>query len=147
MLIFYAFAILAGIASAIEPGQNAQVSESLKRPLLAGAISLAISILTLLVVLVVVGKPGLPTLESLAQVPWWAWFGGVFSAALTFMQLYVSKRIGAAPFLGLIVTAGVVTSIMLDHFGLVGFKEHAANAGRLAGGALMIAGVGLVAKF
>lgn len=147
MLIFYFFAMLAGIASAIEPGQNAQVSASLERPLLAGAISLAVSILAIIGVLVVTGFTDLPTLETLRQVPWWAWLGGVLSAVLTLAQLYVSKRIGAAPFLGIIVTAGVVTSILLDHFGLVGFKPHEANAGRLIGGALMISGVALVARF
>lgn len=147
MLIFYFFAVLAGIASAIEPGQNAQVSESIERPLFAGVISLAASIVALVVVLLVTGQMALPSGEALAKVPWWAWLGGILSAALTIAQLYVSKRIGAAAFLGIIVTAGVVTSIALDHFGLVGFKEHPANLGRLAGGALMIAGVGLVAKF
>jgi transporter family-2 protein len=147
MLIFYVFAILAGIASAIEPGQNAQVSESVGRPLLAGAISLALSIVTLLVVMVATGMTDLPKAETLAQVPWWAWFGGVLSAGLTVAQLYISKRVGAAPFLGIIVTAGVVTSILLDHFGLLGFKVHEMDTGRIAGGALMIAGVGLVAGF
>lgn len=147
MLIFYFFAMLAGIASAIEPGQNAQVSESIERPLFAGVISLAASVVALVAVLLVTGQMALPSVATLAKIPWWAWLGGLLSAALTFAQLYVSKRIGAAPFLGIIVTAGVVTSIALDHFGLVGFKEHPANLGRLVGGALMIAGVGLVARF
>ena len=147
MIIFYFFAMLAGIASAIEPGQNAQVSESLERPLFAGAISLAISIVTLLAVLLATGQIAVPDASTLAKVPWWAWFGGVLSAALTLAQLYVSKKIGAAPFLGIIVTAGVVTSITLDHFGLVGFKVHSVDLGRIVGGTLMIAGVGLVARF
>ena len=147
MLIFYVFAILAGVATAIQPGQNAQLSESIEWPLLAGAISLFVSLLTVLAVLLVSGQPGLPSAEILGQVPWWAWFGGVFSATLSVAQLYISKRIGAAPFLGLIVTAGVVTSILLDNYGLVGFKAHPASVGRLIGGALMIAGVGFVARF
>lgn len=62
-------------------------------------------------------------------------------------QLLIARQIGAAPFLGMLVTAGVVTSILLDHFGLVGFKPHEANAGRLIGGALMVSGVALVARF
>lgn len=147
MLTFYFFAMLAGIASAIEPGQNAQVSSSLERPLLAGAISLAISVVAIIAMLLVTGASELPTLATVRQVPWWAWLGGVLSAVLTLAQLYVSKRVGAAPFLGIIVTAGVATSILLDHFGLVGFKPHEANAERLIGGALMVSGVTLVARF
>jgi len=60
-------------------------------------------------------------------------------------QLYLAESLGAAPFLGLVVTGGVIASILLDHFGLVGFKTHRASRWRILGGALMVAGVTLVA--
>lgn len=72
---------------------------------------------------------------------------GVLGALLILSQLFASKQIGAAPYLGLIVTMGTVTSILLDHYGLVGFARHPAGFWRLAGGGLMIAGVVLVAVF
>jgi transporter family-2 protein len=147
MLVLYGIALLAGLASAVEPGQNAALAKSLARPLLAGVVSLAVSIGAIVVIMLVTGRYGLPGMDRLAQVPWWAWLGGLMSAVLAAAQLYLSKEIGAATFLGLIVTAGVVTSILLDHFGLVGFKVHPAGLWRLLGGALMIGGVGLVARF
>jgi bacterial/archaeal transporter family-2 protein len=147
MLFLYGFALLAGLASAIEPGQNAGLAKAFAHPLLAGVVSLVVSIATIAVVILVTGQFGLPGLDRLAEVPWWAWLGGLMSAGLTLAQLYLSKSIGAATFLGLIVTAGVITSILLDHFGLVGFKVHPASLWRVLGGALMIAGVGLVARF
>ncbi|GJE53116.1 hypothetical protein GOFOIKOB_6192 [Methylobacterium tardum] len=147
MIFLYGFALLAGIATAIEPGQNAGLAKSLARPLLAGVVSLVVSILTIGAAMLVTGQYGVPGMDRLAQVPWWAWLGGLMSAGLTMAQLYISKRIGAATFLGLIVTAGVVTSILLDHFGLVGFKVHEAGLWRILGGALMIGGVALVARF
>ncbi|GJD46623.1 hypothetical protein AFCDBAGC_4506 [Methylobacterium cerastii] len=147
MVFLYGFALLAGLASAIEPGQNAGLAKAFAQPLLAGVVSLVISIATLAVIMLVMGRYGWPGMERLAQVPWWAWLGGVLSAILAVAQLYVSKKIGAASFLGLIVTAGVVTSVLLDHFGLVGFKVHEASVWRLLGGVLMIGGVGLVARF
>ncbi len=147
MLLLYGFALLAGIATAIEPGQNAGLAKSLARPLLAGVVSLLVSIATIVAIILVTGQVGLPGADRLAQVPWWAWLGGLMSAGLTAAQLYLSKAIGAAAFLGLIVTGGVVTSILLDHFGLVGFKVHPASLWRILGGVLMIGGVGLVARF
>jgi bacterial/archaeal transporter family-2 protein len=147
MIFLYGFALLAGIATAIEPGQNAGLAKSLARPLLAGVVSLVVSILSIGAAMLVTGQYGVPGMDRLAQVPWWAWLGGLMSAGLTMAQLYISKRIGAATFLGLIVTAGVVTSILLDHFGLVGFKVHEAGLWRILGGALMIGGVALVARF
>ncbi|MCJ2136226.1 DMT family transporter [Methylobacterium sp. J-026] len=147
MFLLYGFALLAGIATAIEPGQNAGLAKSLARPLLAGVVSLLVSIATIVAIMLVTGQVGLPGADRLAQVPWWAWLGGLMSAGLTAAQLYLSKTIGAAAFLGLIVTGGVITSILLDHFGLVGFKVHPASLWRILGGVLMIGGVGLVARF
>ena len=147
MIFLYGIALLAGVASAVQPGQNAGLARSLARPLLAGAVSLGVSIAAIVAVMLATGLFGLPAQDRLAQVPWWAWLGGLMSAAIMAAQLYVSRAIGAATFLGLIVTAGVVTSILLDHFGLVGFKVHPAGLWRILGGALMIAGVGLVARF
>lgn len=51
---------------------------------------------------------------------------------------------GAASFTGLTVTASVVFSVLLDHYGLIGFEQHAAGWGRIVGAALMCAGVLLV---
>jgi transporter family-2 protein len=59
----------------------------------------------------------------------------------------VARQIGAAPFLGLLVTAGVATSILLDNFGWVGFERHPAGIWRILGGILMVVGVALVAYF
>ena len=147
MIVLYGIALLAGLASAVAPGQNAALATSFARPLLAGVVSLGISLATIAVIMLVSGQFGPPGMDRLAQVPWWAWLGGVMSAGVAAAQLYLSKAIGAATFLGLIVTAGVITSILLDHFGLVGFKVHPASLWRILGGALMIGGVGLVARF
>ena len=147
MLFLYGFALLAGLASAVAPGQNATLAKSFARPLLAGVVSLLVSIATIGMIVLATGQFGLPGADRLAEVPWWAWFGGLMSAGLMMAQLFISRKIGAATFLGLIVTAGVITSILLDHFGLVGFKVHPASLWRILGGALMIGGVGLVARF
>ena len=60
-------------------------------------------------------------------------------------QPIAAPRLGAATFMGVLVTASVCASIALDHFGLAGFQEHAASWGRIAGAVLMVAGVWLVA--
>ena len=38
-------------------------------------------------------------------------------------------------------------SVLLDHFGWIGFEQHSASIPRLAGCALMIVGVFLISKF
>ena len=90
------------------------------------------------------GRFAWPSLAQAAEVPWWAWLGGLLGTVAVLAQLTVSRQIGAAPFLAIVVTAGVATSIGLDHFGLVGFERHPASLWRIFGAVLMVAGVTLV---
>ena len=148
MIFLYGIALLAGIANAIQPGQSTQLAKSFgDQPFAAGLVSMLVGTSTMLAIGLASGRLHLPSLQQVAATPWWAWGGGALGAGVILSQLFVAQRIGAAAFLGLLVTAGVITSIALDHFGLEGFRVHAASPARLAGGALMIAGVALVALF
>jgi transporter family-2 protein len=146
MILLYGIALLAGIATAVQPGQSTQLAKSFgEQPFAAGLVSMLVGTVTMLGIGLATGRLLLPSLQQAGQTPIWAWFGGALGAGVILAQLFVAQRIGAAAFLGLLVTAGVVTSIMLDHFGLEGFAVHPASITRLLGGALMIAGVALVA--
>ncbi|WP_336491421.1 DMT family transporter [Methylobacterium nigriterrae] len=147
MWYLYGFVLLAGIANAIQPGMNGTLAKGLPQPLAAGLVVGAATALTILAAGLVSGRLAWPSQAQVAQVPWWAWCGGVLGGGIVATQLLIARQIGAAPFLGLLVTAGVVTSIALDHFGWVGFAEHPANLRRILGALLMIAGVALVAAF
>lgn len=147
MIFLYGLTILAGIANAIQPGQNATLSKSLGLPVTAALIVLLVSTAVLLAGGLAIGKLQLPTGQQITTVPWWAWLGGFFSVLLILAQLYASPAIGAASFLGIIVTVGVVCSIALDNYGLVGFPVHPASLWRILGAVLMIGGVALVALF
>lgn len=113
----------------------------------AALVTLLVSTAALLVGGIAVGKLEVPTGQEIAQVPWWAWLGGILSVLLILAQLYASPAIGAATFLGIIVTVGVAASIVFDHFGWIGFAVHPASLWRVLGAAFMILGVGLVALF
>ncbi|MBE7249165.1 MAG: DMT family transporter [Actinomycetospora chiangmaiensis] len=143
----YGLALLAGIANAVEPGQNATLAKATGQPMLAGIFCFALATACFLGVMAILWWRGQATADEATPVPWWAWPGGILGAAVVLAQLYVSEQVGAAPFLGCVITAGVVGSIALDHFGLVGFERHPASRWRVLGGALMIAGVALVAAF
>jgi transporter family-2 protein len=145
--LLYAFAVLVGALNAIQPGCNTALNKALDRPFVAGLIVTAVSFTSLLVAGLVSGRLGLPLPGPLAAVPWWGWIGGGLGAIYVLAQLFVAQQVGAATFMGLTVTAAIVTSVALDHFGLVGFERHPAGLLRLGGAALMIAGVVLVARF
>ncbi|GJE59924.1 DMT family transporter [Methylobacterium trifolii] len=145
MWYLYGFVLLAGVANAVQAGQNGALSKGLSQSLTAGLVVAAGTASCILAVGLASGKLAWPTYAQAMEMPWWAWFGGILGGGIILAQFVVARQIGAAPFLGLLVTAGVVTSIVLDHFGWVGFERHPATLWRILGGILMVGGVALVA--
>ena len=145
MWYLYGLTILAGLANAVQPGQNAALSKTFGLPVTAALIILSVGAASMLLGGLAFGKVVVPDWQQVAAVPWWGWLGGCFSVLLILAQLYAAPSLGAASFLGIIVTVGVVASIVLDHFGWVGFQVHPASLWRILGAGLMIVGVGVVA--
>ncbi|TXM97798.1 EamA-like transporter family protein [Methylobacterium sp. WL64] len=145
MWYLYGFVLLAGVANAVQAGQNGALSKGLDESLTAGLVVVAGTASCILVVGLLSGKLAWPTAAQALAMPWWAWLGGILGGGIILAQFLVARQIGAAPFLGLLVTAGVVTSILLDNYGWVGFERHPASIWRILGGFLMVAGVALVA--
>jgi transporter family-2 protein len=56
------------------------------------------------------------------------------------------NKVGAGPFVGFTVTAALITSLLIDHFGWFRMQPHPLTTGRIVGGLLLIGGIALVAK-
>ena len=144
-VILFLLAVAAGLANPFQSGVNAELNKQLTRPVWAGIFVYATGLAGLLLVQLLVRQsiPG----GRLIAVPWWAWLGGLISLIPTIIGLTIAQRMGSGVFTGLSVTASLVTSVLLDQFGLVGFRQHTASPARIAGCALMIAGVWMIARF
>ena len=140
------FALAAGAANPFQSGANAELKTQLTQPLWATAWVYATGLLGVLLVQAFVRQP-LPSGSQASSVPWWAWMGGLISIVATFAGLMLAQKLGAGIFTGISITASIAVSIALDHFGLLGLKQHSASPLRMAGGALMIAGVWLVSRY
>jgi len=138
-------AVLGGAANPFQGATNAQLNKDLAQPVWTGFVVYASGLVGLLLVLLAM-RQSFPAGRA-AAVPWWAWMGGLISLGPTIAGLTMTQKLGSGLFTAASLTAAVVTSVMLDHFGIVGLKQHSASPGRLVGCALLVAGVWLVAKF
>ncbi len=145
LLPLVAFAV--GMLLPFQAGINAQLKGFLGNPLQAALLSFLAGT-TLLLVLAVVMRVPLPTSKVLAGIPWWAWVGGGFCGAIYItMVILLTPRLGASTTFGLIISGQLIMSLVLDHFGAVGFAVHPINPWRVAGVVLLILGVILIRKF
>jgi transporter family-2 protein len=145
-LLFIVFAVVAGLTSTLQSGSNAMLQKTLHAPMWAAAIISAITLVASLAAALIAGER-LPSAGEMANVHWLAWAGGLFGLCFVLATIYASPKLGAGLFIALIVTASTVTSLLLDHFGLMGFAVREAHLGRIAGGLLMVAGVAMIAAF
>ena len=122
------------------------LAKALDRPFLVAVISLGLSLACALLGALLAGQLGVPAGRA-ASVPWWAWLAGLAGFSILIARPYAAPALGAATFTGLTVTASLALSIVLDHYGLLGFEQRAANWERLLGAALMVAGMVLVSMF
>jgi bacterial/archaeal transporter family-2 protein len=144
--LFFAVAFVVGALMTVQTGSNARLKEALGEALPAVIVSSSVGVILLLVATLGTRTPW-PSLATLAGAPWWAWLGGVLGAVYAVAVVLLARQLGAAPLTALIVTGQLVCSVVLDHFGWVGFTEHAAGIGRIVGCLLMVAGFFLIARF
>ena len=142
----YLFIIVGGVLQAMGSAMNAQLYKSLLNPWLASLVSFSLIVAFFVAAFAVLHKP-LPSMEQVIQMPWWAPLAGVIGAVAVYAGLVLVGKVGAGPYTGLNVTAALLASIAIDHFGWLNVEVHRAHPMRLLGAALMVGGVALIAKF
>jgi transporter family-2 protein len=140
------FAFAAGAALPVQFGVNAQLAHWLDSPVRAAFISFLTGTIILAAAAALVFKP-LPSFSRLGHAPWWVWLGGALGAFYVSGSIVAAPRLGAAALIAVIVAGQSLASVVVDQFGWVGFEPKHVSAGRLAGMALVGAGVVLVRIF
>ncbi len=95
---------------------NGQLNKYVVNPWLAFTISFALITFFFAGVSLIHPSP-LPTRKELAGLPWWAVVGGLVGAVQVYAGLTLVNKVAAGPFVGFTVTAALVTSLVIDHFG------------------------------
>jgi transporter family-2 protein len=137
------FGFAAGAMLPIQFGINAQLANWLDSPLRATLVSFAVGTLALFLVMVVAYRDW-PSSGQIGGAPWWVWAGGLLGAFYVLGSVVTAPKLGAATLVAVILAGQAVASLLVDHYGWVGFDENPVTPGRLLGIALVAAGVALV---
>lgn len=139
----FLLAILAGAALPVQTGVNSTLRGTVGHPLWATIISFGVGALTVGALLLILRVPVPLELPPLG----WKWLGGSLGVIYVCLSLILAPRLGAASLVATVVAGQLVTSVVLDHFGWLGFPQHLVSAPRLLGAVLLGAGVWLLQKF
>jgi bacterial/archaeal transporter family-2 protein len=141
----YILGLVAGFGLSAQVGMNSTLRRAMQNANSAALASFLVGTVALLGLLIAT-RAEMPTRETLAAVPAWAWFGGLFGAFYVSTSTIVASQLGATSLLGLALLGQLITSLVLDHYGWLGLPVHPITFTRLAGVVLLGGGVWLISR-
>ncbi len=141
--LLYTLAFGAGVALTVQVGANA-ASRDYVRGDAASAALLSFVIGGIALALYVVASGGAWPARSALAAPPWVWTGGVLGAAYVLASIVLGPRLGALAFFSLVILGQLLSSVLVDHFGLLGFPRHPLSAARLLGLLALVIGAVLI---
>ena len=145
MIIFLLLAIAAGVLLPVQAGVNAQLRTALGSPVAAAFISFLVGTAGLAAAAVLLRVP-LPLSRAWAETTPWQWTGGLIGAIYVLAAVVLAPKLGAGTLVAAVVAGQMFTSLLLDHYGLIGFPVHSLSLVRFLGAVLVIAGVILIQR-
>lgn len=144
LLLF--MALLAGMVLPLQTGVNAQLSRLVGNSTTAATISFSVGTLALLAYSLVMRLP-LPTLAEVTKAPVWIWTGGLLGAFFIVTTTSLAAKMSITLMVSLIIAGQLLVSLLLDHYGWLGFTVHTINPWRVLGVILLLIGVILIRRF
>jgi len=143
LLGLYLLAAGAGVSFVFQQAVNANLRAEIGSVWWAGFISYLGGTLAMFAMVVALREPWL-TASALTRTSWMSWTGGIFGAVYIAISILLLPRLGAALVVALIVLGQMLGALAFDHFALLGVPENPISPARLAGAALLVAGVVLI---
>lgn len=130
----------AGCCIALQASANGKFRANLESPLFASYFSICGTILFSSLIMLLV-RPAAPTMEQIKSTQWWNWIGGPLGALIVLAGAMLTRQLGAAAFIALVIAGQLTMSVLLDHFALMGLEERSITPARVVGILLVVAGV------
>ncbi len=139
--LYLAAAFFIGACISLQAPINNQLAQAFgHNTILAALFSFLVG--TAFLTVVAVAQGGIPAaLAALPGQPLWKLCGGFLGAAFILGSIYLVPKIGLASLLALVICGQLISSLLLDHYGLVGLIERRLTPVKLIGALIIMAGV------
>ena len=138
-------AFFIGILLPVQVGVNVELARHIHSPVFAALISFLVGSICLIFSAVVMKTP-FPTWVNVISMPSWLWTGGLIGALVVLGSILAGPKIGALSLVSLLLAGQLIASIIIDHYGWLGFSFHKMNFQSLLGVILLVGGFLLIHK-
>lgn len=145
-MVWIIVTILAGMVLPIQAGINSTLAKHLSSAPQAALISFMGGVL-MMTVFCLLSKQHLPSWRQVSAVSPYLLIGGFLGGVMVITAIIMAPKIGAVALVGALVTGQLIFSIVLDHFGWVGFPVKPISLMRLLGVVFLIAGIFIIQRF
>ncbi len=98
-----------------------------------------IGALASLLIIILLGV-GLGNLHKMSQVPWYGYLGGILNVVIIYAVVRAMSQVGVGNATTAIVTAQLITALIIDCTGVFGMKQYSFHYRDLLGVALLAVG-------
>ncbi len=143
--LYTSMAFFVGFMLPVQVGINVELARFINSPVLATLISFAVGAV-FLGASVLVFKVPFPAIGHVTAMPPWAWGGGLIGAAVVLGSIIAGPEIGALALVGILLAGQLIASVLIDHYGWLGFPIQKMNSVRLVGVLLLVGGFLLIRR-
>lgn len=140
-LHLHVFTIFLGIILAVHLAMNGKVGAAINNARVANAVFWCIGAVAAAVIGLTGWREG--ALAPMRDVPPLLLTAGALGASLVFAIAWLIPQVGAGPLMIMLLAGQILGGLLMSHFGWLGSPVDKITVSKLAGVALMIAGVAL----
>ena len=140
---YYLLAIAAGLGITLQTTLNGQLAKGVGGDSVAAALFSFTAGAVCLGVFSLMRGGIVASLAAIPAQPWWSLLGGLLGAGALLSYVVLAPKIGLSALLGLAIAGQIISSLAIDHFGLMEALERAVSLVKLAGAMVMLAGLAI----
>lgn len=135
------YACIIGISLGLQPTINSTLGKKLT-PQIAALHSILITLIIILIV--AISSKNLIIYRNILDIHPIYWTGGIFGACIVLLSIITVPILGATNSIAIFVTVQLITSAILDHYGLLGLAVAPITPVKILGIITLLIGVKLV---
>ncbi|MFR0713637.1 DMT family transporter [Enterobacterales bacterium BD_CKDN230030183-1A_HGKHYDSX7] len=140
---YYLLAVAAGLGITLQTTLNGQLAKGVGGDSVAAALFSFTAGATCLGVFSLMRGGIVSSLAAIPAQPSWSLLGGLLGAGALLSYVVLAPKIGLSALLGLAIAGQIISSLVIDHFGLLGAIERPVSAVKLAGAMVMLLGLAI----